>query len=270
MANEPLDPVIEKYRKELLEFSRQNPKFTEPAVVQTETVVEVQTDAPEEELLPPERVVPPEGLVRPDFAQSAAGMSRADRLRNVSAREQTPQGAPAADAQPTPVQEKPQAQRDDCNAEEHAWGLDADKYPPFCNGTVDTFADRETFLKANPELGYLRVQVFAANQSYPVQNAHVEVSKHFGDEKYVFFAAQTDASGIMSRISLPAPDRELSESPSALQPYATYEIAVSHPGFAPVLFRDCAVFDRIETIQYAALIPLAGEDMPDAITLQEE
>ena len=263
MANEPLDPVIEKYRKELLEFSRQNPKFTEPAVVQTETVVEVQTDAQDIRFVFRDLA----GFLNTELL---AGMSRADRLRNVSAREQTPQGAPAADVQPTPVQEKPQAQRDDCNAEEHAWGLDADKYPPFCNGTVDTFADRETFLKANPELGYLRVQVFAANQSYPVQNAHVEVSKQFGDEKYVFFAAQTDASGIMSRISLPAPDRELSESPSALQPYATYEIAVSHPGFAPVLFRDCAVFDRIETIQYAALIPLAGEDMPDAIALQEE
>jgi hypothetical protein len=265
MANEPLDPVIEKYRMELLEFSRQNPKFTQPAEAQAETTVEVEAEA-EAEMLPEERVVPPEGLYRADFPQSAAVTDRELRLRNVSAREQTI----PADVKPDAARGLPQAQRGDCNEGEHAYALDADKYPPFCNGEVDKFQSREDFLKANPELGYLRVQVFAANQSYPIPNAHVEVSKQFGGDKYVFFATQTDASGVMSRISLPAPDRELSESPSALQPYATYEIAVSHPGFTPVIFRNCAVFDRIETIQYAELIPLTGADQPDTIAILEE
>lgn len=274
MAKEPLDPVIEKYRKELLEFSRQNPKFSDavPAAQPEEpeeTVVQTVTEDIEniEETLPETRIVPAQGLVHDDLTQQPQANRYAQRLSNVSAREAMPE---PPSQQPQQPRDLPQAQREDCNEQEHAYGLDADKYPPFCNGEVDQFESEEEFLRQNPEIGYLRVQVFAANQSYPVQNARVQISKIFGGKQHVFFTAQTDASGIMPRISLPAPDRELASAPSALQPYATYEIAVSHPGFTPILFRNCAVFDRIETIQYAELIPLLGEDMPDTAAAMEE
>ena len=250
MQNDPMEPMIEKYRQELLAFSRKYPKFTP----QSDPVAEPE---PEPESEPePERILPLGQLVREDFAQDAeaAVLNMSERRRNVALREQLPQAEPAP-AQP------PQD-----NVEEQEFIENAEAFPPYLNGSIEQFPTQENFMQQNPESGFLRVQVFAANQAFPVPNATVVVSKHFPTGDCVFFKTQTDASGIMSRITLPAPDRLLADAPSAMQPYATYDILVTHPLFTEVHLLDVAVFDSVETVQNVEMIPCRPDLDPAVLT----
>ena len=45
-------------------------------------------------------------------------------------------------------------------------------------------------------------------------------------------------------------------TPSALQPYATYDVFVSHPNYTDVYIPNCIVFATIETIQQVRMVPL--------------
>ena len=233
MQTDPIEPMIEQYRRELMEFSRKYPKYTQETEAAPETSEAVE-DA--------ERILPAGRLVRDDLPQE-------DALETVAqVRRQSTVLDPGQPASPEPS-----------NDIEQDFVQDGDEFPPYLDGEIEQFPDEEAFMRQNPESGFLRVQVFAANQAFPIQNASVVVSKVFGGNIRVFFTAQTDANGIMSRITLPAPDRELADSPSALQPYSTYNIVVTHPRFTEVRIDDVAVFDSVETVQNVEMIPC----MPD-------
>lgn len=249
MQNDPMEPMIEKYRQELLAFSRKYPKYAPQPQPDNEP-------APEQETEPePERILPQGQLVREDFPDEAvsAAMSVTERRRNVAQREQLPPQTAAAQ----PPQD---------NDEEQAFIENAEAFPPYLNGSVEQFPSEADFLRRNPESGFLRVQVFAANQAFPIPNATVVVSKHFPAEDCIFFKTQTDASGIMSRITLPAPDRLLADAPSAMQPYATYDVRVTHPLFTEVHLVDVAVFDSVETVQNVEMIPCRPDIDPAMLT----
>ena len=236
------DPMIEKYRQELMEFSRKNPRFAarNPAV-------------PQKEQPKPEQVRRNGNPRRADFApETGKTCDPEQRLRNTAMREAVQQ---------TEQQVPTEAETEE-NPREAEFAEQGEELPPYNNGKVTEYDTQTAFLAANRQTGFLRVQVSAADQAYPIQNAEVVVSKHFAQTDSVFFTDRTDASGIMSRISLPAPDRSLASAPSALQPYATYDINVSHPGFAKVNLKNCVVFDGIETIQQVELIPTAANGMP--------
>ena len=245
MQNDPMEPMIEKYRQELLEFSRKYPRFTPEPEPDPEPEPEPEPEPAPEPEPEQERILPQGQLVRADFPDDAAAavMNMDDRRRNVAQREENAQKA-------QPPQD---------NAAEQEFVEQGDEYPPYLNGSVEQFPSEEDFLRLNPESGFLRVQVFAANQAFPIPNATVVVSKRFPAKDCVFFKSQTDASGIMSRITLPAPDRLLADAPSALQPYATYDVVVTHPLFTAVHLADVAVFDSVETVQNVEMIPC----MPD-------
>lgn len=252
MQNE-LEPLIEKYRHELMEYSQSNPRFSEP--VREELQQDVPQQAQETVV---ERIRPGGNLYRADFESSAAIAVNSDmRRENVADRES--RNVPPAQ---NPMQD---------NAREQAISEASEGNPPYNNGTVVEFKNKEDFLKSNNKNGFLRVQVSAADQAFPIQNADVVVSKRFGNDDSVFFEEHTDASGVMNRVTLPAPDRILSGAPSAaLQPYSTYDISVSHPGFVTVLLKNAVVFDGIETIQQVVLIPtVPGVNMPPQVENEE-
>lgn len=249
MQNDPLEPMIEKYRHELMEFSRKNPKYTPTA--EPEPTAATEPDEGETE-----RILPAGQLLREDFPEDGASITVTMDMRreNIAMREQLPQD----------VALPPQN-----NQQEQNFVENGDEYPPYLNGTIEQFPSEADFLKKNPESGFLRVQVYAANQAFPIPNAAVVVSKRFAEETCVFFRAQTDASGIMTRITLPAPDRLLSDSPSAMQPYSTYDIVVTHPLFTEVHIHDIAVFDSVETVQNVEMIPCIP-DLDPAVLLNSE
>lgn len=125
----------------------------------------------------------------------------------------------------------------------------------------------EQFLSENPGRGLLKVQVFSGQQVTPIPNAEVVVSKEFLDGIKVFFSGLTDISGIVDDIQLPAPNRELSESPQPrgngvdLQmPYSQYNVTIRESRHRPQEYTHVPVFDGVKSIQPVRLTPIQFEN----------
>ena len=106
-----------------------------------------------------------------------------------------------------------------------------------------------TFLSENPSFGTLIFQVTGGQGSFPVPNAKVNLTKKLNDRLSLSITVLTDESGKTSPISLPAPDRRLSQSPNNGIVYAVYQAEVTAEGYIPTEIRDLPVFDGVTTIQ---------------------
>ncbi len=117
--------------------------------------------------------------------------------------------------------------------------------------------------------GILRVETYSSNGLYPVGNSRVIVYKEIGGEKYYIYDSHTDSSGILDNLRLPAPDKALSETEQGsggLSPYATYNIFVSHPGFISTHLENVPIFDSTVSIQSVEMLPtVSGEQNPNVI-----
>ena len=119
-----------------------------------------------------------------------------------------------------------------------------------------------TFLNQNPAFGTLLFQVTGGQGAYPVPGAAVVISKALDDRLSLAVKVITDESGKTEPLSLPAPSRELSQSPGNGPAYALYQAEVTAPGYVPTKIRDLPVFDGITTIQPVRLSPDVGQPMP--------
>ena len=63
----------------------------------------------------------------------------------------------------------------------------------------------QNFLKENPSSGSLRIRAYAASEAIPVSGLKVIVSKIIDNNNVIFFEGYTDNSGLIEKISLPAP-----------------------------------------------------------------
>ncbi len=113
----------------------------------------------------------------------------------------------------------------------------------------------DEFTADNIKNGKLRVQAYASQQVFPIQNAKVTVEKDFRNGRYLFNEIYTDIDGIAQNIVLPAKDKRLSLTASGEIPYTTYKVTVSHPQFETLVFDRVPIFDSIESMQPAAMVP---------------
>ena len=128
-------------------------------------------------------------------------------------------------------------------------------------GSAPSTADLtyEEFLAANPQTGALRVQAFIGAQGLPVQGALVTVSAPFKDGERVLYAVKTNSDGIADNLILPAPDREASQIPGSQNPFAEYNVSVSHPDYRTALFTGVPVFAGVKSIQPVVFLPRGTE-----------
>ena len=117
----------------------------------------------------------------------------------------------------------------------------------------------EEFLAANPQTGALRVQAFIGAQGFPVSGALVTVSAAFKDGERVLYAVKTNSDGIADNLILPAPDREASQIPGSQNPFAEYNVSVSHPDYRTALFTGVPVFAGVKSIQPVVFLPRGTE-----------
>lgn len=113
-------------------------------------------------------------------------------------------------------------------------------------------------------VGYLIVSVSTARGAIPLENAAVTVYYEDKENSSVFSSMTTDRSGKTEKISLPAPSRELSETPGNTKPYATYTVAVEKEGYYSVTNVGVPIFDGITSVQPVEMVPLA-EYNPDTV-----
>ena len=119
------------------------------------------------------------------------------------------------------------------------------------------YKNYEDFLSRNPSSGLLKVQVYAADESFPISNAFIEVSVNLEDGKKTLFTGYTDIDGIIDNIRLPAPSSSFSlDENNTTEPYAVYNITVSHPNFSKSQYDNAPVFDSIKSVQPVELVPL--------------
>lgn len=107
----------------------------------------------------------------------------------------------------------------------------------------------QSFIDENNGTGTLKVQAFVANQAFPLQGIDVKVFKNIGDDKVVFFEGETDSSGIIDDISLPAVvSKENVEQASDII-YTTYNIEAINPETKEKKEYEIAVFSDLKIIQ---------------------
>ena len=61
------------------------------------------------------------------------------------------------------------------------------------------------FMNANPSKGYLKLRAYSASEAIPVSGVKVVVSKIIDNKKIIFYEGLTNSSGLIDKISLPAP-----------------------------------------------------------------
>ena len=123
-------------------------------------------------------------------------------------------------------------------------------------------------MNENSGTGYLKIQAVTADGAFPIEGAVVIVSDATDGESIA--SMRTDSSGLTDTLPLPAPMRELSQSPGSVIPYSTYTIQVYKEGYSSVNDYSVPVFDGIVAIQRANLIPLSlySPPRPDATEVE--
>ncbi len=124
--------------------------------------------------------------------------------------------------------------------------------------------------------GKIIFRVSTASGAIPLAGAQVIVRERRADtdtsRSNAVAVITSDANGKTPVISLPAPPRALSMSPSpdgAPPPFACYDAEVTLSGYFAVEFVCIPIFDGITSIQPATLIPLPQNGRPDGATPED-
>lgn len=113
----------------------------------------------------------------------------------------------------------------------------------------------DDFIKSNPDIGNLKVQVFTAYGAIPVAGSEVLVTKNIEEYRIIFFQGFTDSSGIISNISLPAPKTITSATPEITPEYTIYDLTVLHQEYEALKTYSIGMFGGVNIIQYVKMLP---------------
>ncbi len=114
--------------------------------------------------------------------------------------------------------------------------------------SYDVDENFEDFMRENNGKGVLKLQAFRGEQAFPVSGVSARISKKIGDDFYIFFEGETDESGIIDGIELPAPPIENSTEYGRPNKAAIYLLVARKNGF-DTIEREVEVYDTIKTIQ---------------------
>ncbi len=119
--------------------------------------------------------------------------------------------------------------------------------------------------------GYLIVKVSTANGAIPIENASVIVQGKDEDNQEILLSFLTNRDGLTPKIMLPAPLKELSESPSPpSKPYSVYNIDVFKEGYYPQHYNGVPIFQNVTAVQSAHVIPISELDAQTPYTNEGE
>ena len=111
----------------------------------------------------------------------------------------------------------------------------------------------QNFMRNNPEYGYLRIRAYAASQAVPISGLKVVVSKIIDNTKVIFFEGETDSSGMIREISLPAPRKNTDnlETPQ----FTTYRINATYSPDNMSSVYNVNIYDDIIVVQSIVVVP---------------
>lgn len=114
------------------------------------------------------------------------------------------------------------------------------------------------YLKNNPGSGLLRIQVYTANQAFPLEDVEVKVYKEIDGKRVVFFNGVTDSSGIIDNINLPTKEVK-KEVESASDIMSTdYIIEAKYPKTCVAQDYIVSIYDDLKVIQPIKFASVSG------------
>lgn len=116
----------------------------------------------------------------------------------------------------------------------------------------------KSFINSNSGIGFLKIRAYAASGAVPISGLSIVVSKDIGGNKVIFFEGATNDSGVIERISLPAPRIDSDNLVSPI--LTTYDINAVYEG-EDKLYK-VNVYDGIYVVQNINLTPnINGVDL---------
>ncbi len=134
--------------------------------------------------------------------------------------------------------------------------------------------DVNDYLQANTESGTLKVETYASDRAFGVGSARVMIFLELPSGNVAVFDGITDIDGISDTVRLPAPPKSLSQSPQTGEnprlPYSIYSVYVEHPSYVRAVFTNVPVFSGIESVQPVRMLAKAdGLQEPEPIVVDE-
>lgn len=233
MEDLSINEMIEKYKKELMEFSKnysKNEMIRRESIEQDDINETDEIDDITETIEPIEEVAIP--VVTTNVAQPTDEVSVNDKAinRNVNENEY--------DDEITSLK--------GTNVTGYNAGRKEKEYNTY-----------DEFVADNPETGTLIVRVFVANETFPGNGADIEIKKELTNGEYVIHRGKTDESGIYGPVELNAPSIEYSKEFSDREPYATYILTVKKDGFLTMIYNNLPIFPSIQSEQPVNLVPIS-------------
>ncbi len=286
--------LIEKYKRELIEYSKsaaappkERLEFPEMTYTEPEPAAEQELYEPavSEEPLPADSEEPEQPSEQPQIIGYSDSGDINARFNEMMAQlygegqhhsEETVEGVSTVtpetaerldDVPQSGTDEDEQLGRRDFSEDEPLTNSPEDIAPLEQSGeaadipTEQSYGSVEEYNEMNNRSGMLRFRVYTARGALPVEGASVVITKLINGENHTFYSLQTDISGLTETINLPAPPKELSETPdSTVQPYAVYNADITAEGYNSVAIRDLPVFEGVLSLQRVPLVPDVGQE----------
>ena len=131
------------------------------------------------------------------------------------------------------------------------------QYSPPAN-TGSSRLPPQTQNPALSDVGFSRIETFVANRAYPIPNAVIRIKNP--EDNSLVAVLVTDTDGTTSVLDLPAPDRNLSQTPEFADPFVNYNVDIRAEGYAPRDNLNLQMFGGIESVLPANLVPQALEE----------
>ncbi len=123
-------------------------------------------------------------------------------------------------------------------------------------------------------VGYLVVHVTTARGAIPLEGAAVSIRQNEDADTTpradILYATTTNRDGNTERITLSAPPRENSMSPSEVPPFSTYHLEVRREGYGMQSFVALPIFAGITAVQPVDLIPLSEDGTGNVLRPSDE
>ena len=109
------------------------------------------------------------------------------------------------------------------------------------------------FIKENPVYGYLTIRAYAANQAVPISNLKIVISTEIDNNNVIFYEGYTNMSGLIEKISLPAPKLDLNNLNAPNK--KTYTITASYePSNIKNVYK-VNMYENVSSIQNISVVP---------------
>lgn len=233
MKDLSISEMIEKYKKELIEFSRNN----QNNIISKEVFNEEDDDIQEDRINDTIEVsdlseVDAQPVISPSIVQMTDRVSVNDQAINRRVNEN--------------------------EFDDDITSLEGTNVTGYNAGrTEKQYNTYDEFVADNPETGTLIVRAFVANETFPANGADIEIKKELTSGDYVIHTGKTDESGTYGPVKLNAPSKEYSEEFSDREPYATYTLTVRKDGFITMIYKNLPIFPSVESDQTVNLVPVS-------------